>query len=161
MPRGIKHDPGASEKECPLCNEVLPIDSFYQRKTGRRDTYCKMCRRALSRKDFEDNREARVAAQVEYRKLPDAARKRRLLDVRNKYGLSEEQYDALPKACQICNSVDSLAIDHDHACCPGVRSCGACVRGVLCDACNRGIGFMRDSPERLIAAAVYLGNFTN
>jgi len=25
-----------------------------------------------------------------------------------------------------------LHIDHDHACCPGKRSCGKCVRGALC-----------------------------
>lgn len=27
--------------------------------------------------------------------------------------------------------------DHDHACCPGTGSCGRCVRGLCCRACNR------------------------
>jgi hypothetical protein len=26
--------------------------------------------------------------------------------------------------------------DHDHECCPGRRSCGHCVRGVVCATCN-------------------------
>lgn len=40
-------------------------------------------------------------------------------------------------------------IDHDHACCPGPRSCGRCVRGIACGPCNRGIAKFRDDPERM------------
>jgi hypothetical protein len=31
-------------------------------------------------------------------------------------------------------------IDHDHVCCPGRKSCGACVRGPVCSACNTRLG---------------------
>lgn len=27
-------------------------------------------------------------------------------------------------------------VDHDHACCAGSRSCGKCVRGIVCVSCN-------------------------
>lgn len=33
-----------------------------------------------------------------------------------------------------------LCIDHDHKCCPGNRSCGNCIRGLLCNGCNLSAG---------------------
>jgi hypothetical protein len=80
------------------------------------------------------------------------------------YSLTADDLDALLAAqggvCAVCNQHDRsgkrLAIDHDHACCRGWRSCGKCVRGALCSRCNSGLGRMKDSPARLRAAAAYL-----
>lgn len=60
--------------------------------------------------------------------------------------------------CAICkrNPDGHFAVDHDHACCPGKKSCGRCVRGLLCRSCNWAIGHMQDDPQRLRAAADYL-----
>jgi hypothetical protein len=63
--------------------------------------------------------------------------------------------------CQICGSEESngsnrLSIDHDHDCCPGYRSCGKCIRGVICNGCNTGLARFRDNPDTLLAAATYL-----
>lgn len=80
------------------------------------------------------------------------------------YGITAAQYDAMLAAqgggCAICTEQCStgrrLAVDHDHSCCPGEKTCGKCIRGLLCGACNQGIGKLRDSPRLLIAAASYL-----
>lgn len=48
-------------------------------------------------------------------------------------------------------------IDHDHTCCSGTsRSCGKCVRGLLCPSCNIAIGMAEEDPLRLLALADYL-----
>jgi hypothetical protein len=84
-----------------------------------------------------------------------------------KYGISGEQWQALHEAqgglCAICRRppevskrVVRLVVDHDHACCPGTKSCGKCVRGLLCIWCNRLLGMALDEPDRLHAAIKYL-----
>lgn len=63
----------------------------------------------------------------------------------------------LSKGCDICGSYEKLCVDHDHSCCSDRNtSCGECIRGILCDKCNRALGYMMDDPERLIKAAEYL-----
>ncbi|MEV2211282.1 endonuclease VII domain-containing protein [Streptomyces sp. NPDC050997] len=50
-------------------------------------------------------------------------------------------------------------VDHDHSCCPGKKSCGECVRGLLCNSCNNGLGRFKDSVNHLRAAVSYLESF--
>jgi hypothetical protein len=77
------------------------------------------------------------------------------------YGITEAEYDAMLArqggCCAICRTTDpsggmkrraDWAIDHCHA--------TGQVRGILCSACNLGIGQMGDDPARLQAAAAYL-----
>lgn len=86
----------------------------------------------------------------------------------SKYRLTLEDYRGLLKAqggkCAVCR-VDAptdfrtrrFHVDHDHSCCPTSRkTCGKCTRGLLCHACNTGLGNFQDNPERLLAAASYL-----
>ena len=68
--------------------------------------------------------------------------------------------DSYAAGCSICGRTDALVIDHDHTCCDRDRSgrhtCGKCIRGVLCDLCNRGLGFFGDNVEGLLAAVAYV-----
>jgi hypothetical protein len=50
----------------------------------------------------------------------------------------------------------SLAVDHNHACCAGEKSCGGCVRGLLCGPCNTALGLLEDSRERIKSLDDYL-----
>lgn len=80
------------------------------------------------------------------------------------YSLTADAYagllDRQGGVCAICKQSDpagrALAVDHDHTCCPGETSCGACVRGLACWNCNVGIGHLGDNPQVLRAAADYL-----
>lgn len=80
------------------------------------------------------------------------------------HGLTLEQIKELSgnqgHVCAVCKmpSKFTLQIDHDHKCCPGVYSCGRCVRGLLCISCNRALGLFHDNPEMLAAAISYLVN---
>ena len=64
--------------------------------------------------------------------------------------------------CPICkeppNSKNPFVPDHDHSCCPGRKSCGKCVRGLIHRTCNAAIGLLKDDPKILREAAKYLEN---
>lgn len=47
-------------------------------------------------------------------------------------------------------------IDHDHTCCPGKKSCGACLRKLLCNQCNQALGLLNEDPQRLQGLIDYL-----
>lgn len=83
-----------------------------------------------------------------------------------RYGVTPEQVDELHREqggrCRICQVheddlvIKRLYVDHDHDHCSKRQGCPDCVRGLLCMRCNSTIGFMDESPDRLIAAAEYL-----
>ena len=107
----------------------------------------------------------REASRRYKKRYPDRMRrKEREAYLRKRYGMTVEDYNQLLLAqsgrCAICGTMTppllketvssglSFSIDHDHR-------TGA-VRGLLCGACNLGLGNFGDEPARLRAAAVYL-----
>lgn len=85
-----------------------------------------------------------------------------------RYGISLDQYHQMLEdqghACKICNLKEKtsrirLSIDHDHNCCPGGKSCGSCVRGLLCTNCNMSLGNAQDSIEILQKMIDYLKSY--
>jgi hypothetical protein len=78
-----------------------------------------------------------------------AQRKRHLS---NRYDLTVDEYDKMIDdqngKCLICGNAYKLYVDHDH-------STGK-VRGLLCDGCNRGIGFLQESKTNLLNSIKYL-----
>jgi hypothetical protein len=80
-----------------------------------------------------------------------------------RYGLTPEKLREMLEQqyykCAICSKSfyeHVPHIDHDHTCCPGHTSCGDCVRGLLCQDCNRGLGQFHDAVALLRSAAEYL-----
>jgi recombination endonuclease VII len=76
----------------------------------------------------------------------------------SQYGLSPERFAELLEAQGYACAMGGepfedgapVCIDHDHGCCPDEkRSCGRCVRGLLCVSCNTALGII----ERKYAVA--------
>ena len=84
--------------------------------------------------------------------------------VLRRHGLTVPEFHELLRSqnnrCMICQALfsDNLTphIDHDHECCKGARSCGSCVRGLLCGLCNSGLGFFKENIQSLQRAVEYL-----
>jgi hypothetical protein len=108
----------AGEGVCSVCQRTLPVSEFSPRPdtTRRYDYSCKEC-----------------------------VRWDRLLKT---YSLTRAEYESIWEAqgcgCAVCGAIPSGAhgavgqahVDHDHSCCPGAKSCGYCIRGILCWSCN-------------------------
>jgi Recombination endonuclease VII len=81
---------------------------------------------------------------------------------RGNYKLSELQFEKMVASqnglCLVCELPlnDDIHVDHDHLCCPTIKTCGKCIRGLIHGQCNIGLGAFGDSPEKLRKAARYL-----
>ena len=108
----------------------------------------------------DECKECRNAYNSQWRK--DNPRKKREHQLRYKYGISTEQYNAMfikqRGVCAICGhpepSKDSgkpswLIVDHLG------RTSGK-VRGLLCSSCNKGLGMFKDNIKSLKGAIEYL-----
>lgn len=125
-------------KWCPGCKENIAVENFSinSRRGDGLDGYCKKCVLLRQRK---------------YGRTSN-------------YGISLEKYISMLEeqggSCFLCGEKNvsgrALAINHDHSCCPGKKSCGKCVRKLLCRNCNLGLGLFKDRPELLMAAATYI-----
>jgi len=152
------------EKECFNCHVTKPLSEFWKkegRKYGRHHV-CKPCAQAQDRSRYLHNktyRKNKLTKAKEWESINGRTRKLKYL-----YGLTPEQFDQIMAkqggVCAICKKESSkFCVDHDHSCCPGKgKTCGKCVRGILCDRCNLMLGFIENS--LLEPALEYIKNGT-
>jgi hypothetical protein len=116
----------AQHKFCRGCQQVLPLSRWSQRARTT-DGYATRCRECTSARDRERALEA-------------------------KYGMTSAAVDDMRESqgglCAICKAAPAAHVDHDHA--------TGTVRGMLCFPCNAAIGHLRDDPQVVRQAAVYL-----
>lgn len=131
----------------------------------------KRYKRQKGRERYAANPEAAKAAQRKYYEKkraenPDYWRNwRRELsnDLKYRHNITwddlKEMLDEQDGRCYLCDTLLDIEVprgvhvDHDHNCCAGDRSCGNCIRGLACHACNTGIGAFGDDPARMRKAA--------
>lgn len=125
-----------------VCNECAlpyPKDRYHQGHA-----VCKTCYNRLLRQQGRDRRGEFLWA---------------------KYHLTLMDYDLMLSAqldrCKLClvhqdDEERLFVVDHDHACCPGSRSCGECIRALLCHRCNLTLGALDDDSELLRRMADYV-----
>lgn len=148
MPVARRNDAG--EKWCTTCESWRP-EADYASSKGTADglqSRCKPCNAAIYRENAE--------------KVRDKMRQQR-------FGITREQFDALFESqgnvCATCGTdnpgTSYWAVDHDHACCPGSdKTCGKCIRGILCRTCNHALGNVKDNHQTLARMIDYLAEGT-
>ena len=130
---------GATRK-CNSCNEVLLVSEFHIKKDIKHNKHyrfnspCKIC--------------ANITRNIDYHKAYQRKRNYNLTTKEYDVKLIEQNY-----SCAICNihrddySKD-FAVDHCHK--------TGKVRALLCNNCNLGLGFFKDSSSIIKKAIVYL-----
>lgn len=157
------------KKGCANCGKIRTIDRFQKQKTklGYRGS-CKYCRHINDRK-----KDARgFLGEDEFWHRHDTS-KRRIVDKKNKvrdvardriryikntykvdFKIAADLYKkSTEKVCEICKKTSkengkALAIDHCHT--------TGKIRGILCQKCNLGIGFLKDNIQFMKKAIKYL-----
>ena len=118
-------------KWCSRCESHKPVDDFYINKGVQSGlaVYCKPC-------------------EAEYKWG---------WRIEQLYGITKADYERMLEAqggvCAICGGLDPktgrrLSVDHDH-------ETGE-VRGLLCGPCNRGVGLLGDTREKVQRVVTYL-----
>lgn len=138
-------------KQCTKCYIIKDEDDFNViNRSDRglvRRTYCKDCHKETNKLWNRNHPEQCFSNKLKWY-----------------YNLTIDDYNLFLKeqdnSCASCGKVfDEITIphiDHDHRCCAGKRSCGKCVRGLLCNVCNRTLGSANDNVELLQSLVSYV-----
>lgn len=152
-------------KTCPQCKLTLCLSSFYKCAAAKdsHQSWCKSCSVGnpwkASPKGIRSNRRSTAVWEVKNpTKRALASQNNRL---KSSYGITLNDYNNMRTRqnglCAICQKPESLkrqgtskalSVDHCH-------SSGA-IRGLLCTACNLGLGAFKDNVLYLEKAIIYL-----
>lgn len=86
---------------------------------------------------------------------------------KQRFGITLEERDERIKnqdnKCIICNldftKINKPCIDHDHHCCSSYKTCGKCVRDIICHRCNKVLGFVNENIKVLQNIISYLEKY--
>jgi hypothetical protein len=152
-------------KTCTKCGQDKPLVEFYadKQKGDGLTSRCKQCIAEYQKryrvansskarswsKGWKDRNPDKVKAQRKtyYPRLRD-------LRFRKKYNISLEDFESMKESqsglCKICSQKRKLVVDHCHM--------TSRVRGLLCNSCNKALGFVDDNTSILQNMIQYLGD---
>ena len=138
-------------RECIRCGEMRRSAMVNSR--GRKDGHiaeCLACHRRRAAENYKKRPE-------KYKRSAQAWRAR---NPGRRHGVTPERWEQMfnlyAGRCHVCRVGEAKVVDHDHRCCPGDYGCSSCVRGLLCSACNTGIGLLKENVQTLRSAIEYL-----
>lgn len=132
---------------CTACKKLKPVGEFNKEKKNVHGlkTKCRECSHDHYAKTQKENSKLYM----------------RTRNLRLKFDMNETEYkqmfDAQDGTCAICGQSETkilqgvllqLCVDHNH-------ETGE-IRGLLCNACNAGLGYFKDNAEYLARASTYL-----
>lgn len=120
--------------ECKSCHKSMLADNFYTKRDYGR-VYLVTCRCKMCEKFYQLEKKFHITKDEYYRLLSDQDYKCAIC------GISLDEYKTQGYR-------DFFCVDHDHK--------TGTVRGLLCDKCNRALGFFQEDEETLLRAAEYL-----
>jgi hypothetical protein len=116
--------------------------------------------KAKDRRRYEENKESERVRNSSYYMLNREIQRVKHRD--NRHHIEPGWFDAKvadqDNKCALClkEFIKTPHIDHNHGCCPPLKSCEKCRRDLLCDDCNLGLGRFKDDIEVLERAIQYL-----
>ena len=162
-------------KTCTKCGQIKPLSDFHIDRAQRdsRKTACRLCTNKVkalwrSRNNelvLSQRRESYGRCRQNYLDYNRSSKRRKrwfAWKLMHSFGITVERFEELLElqagCCAICHKPPTeanghrnkhrLHVDHDHE--------TGTVRGLLCNNCNAGLGYFRDSQRSLGAAIKYL-----
>lgn len=159
-------------KQCTKCKKVKPLSEFNRNKREKDGCqfWCRLCQKKYykkysekankrNRKWYKENRNNVKNQRHEYYKenRDCLLKQRRIIYLKRLYNITPQEYDIMLElqgsVCIICGKTPKengkrLAVDHDHE--------TGKIRDLLCDGCNKALGYLNDSPEMCERMKLYL-----
>jgi len=150
----------AKHRTCKVCGEYKEIDNFQPQ-----GYQCRSCRNKKQQaywaslpEDIRKQRQNSLEYKKEYAKRNSVKIKKlaRAQHLKRKFKMTVEEYDAILEkqngVCLLCKNVcdtgNSLAVDHDHD--------SGKIRGLLCKNCNTALGLFKDNVDVMTRAIEYI-----
>lgn len=127
-----------------------------------REKHLEKCRKKYKDR-YDKNKKSEIERNAKYHR--DNREKIAQRNRNRRHGITQDWFEVKVKEqdnrCAVCHKVFEMTphIDHNHGCCPLLRSCDKCRRDFLCNSCNVMIGMSLESEEILQSAIQYVRKY--